>query len=137
MYTAPQLRSVRRRGREITASSPPGAYHRLRIKLKQLRYQLECLAAPFTKDLKSVSAKLQRLQQTLGDYQDACVAQTRLTSYRSRPELGSREKRVVRKLLQLEKSNARQQQKQFFKDWRKFDRASRTPQVKALTTGKR
>lgn len=132
VYTAPQLRSVRQRGRKINSRSPPGAYHRLRIELKHLRYQLECLAAPYGKNLRTVNRKLQRLLQTLGDHQDACIAQTRLTTYHDRQKLATAEKRVVRKLLLLEKGNAQQHRKQFFKDWRKFDQAVRALKVKAL-----
>ena len=104
----------------------------MRIELKHLRYQLECLAAPYGKNLQTVNRKLQRLLQTLGDHQDACIAQTRLTSYQDRQKLAAAEKRVVRKLLLREKGNAQQHRKQFFKDWRKFDQAVRALKVKAL-----
>ena len=121
LIVKPQLRAIRKLGRKITRSSPPDALHRLRIEIKRLRYQLEYLAEPYGKPLVAATLKLRRLQQTLGDHQDACVASERLKVYRARHKLKPGERRTIEKMLTLEGSNVRKHRKQFSKDWRKFE----------------
>ena len=121
----PQLRAIRKRGRKITRSSPPEALHRLRIEIKRLRYQLEYLAEPYGKPLAATTIKLRRLQQTLGEHHDACVARDQLKVYRRRHKLKPGEIRAIEKLRALASSNGRKHRKQFAKDWRKFEAEAR------------
>lgn len=61
-------------GRKIDAASPPDAYHRLRIRCKALRYALEFHAPLYGKPARRLIDELVRLQDLLGDHQDADVA---------------------------------------------------------------
>lgn len=125
LIVKPQLRAIRKRGRKISASSPHDALHRLRIEIKRLRYQLEYLAEPYGKPLAAATIKLRRLQQTLGNHQDACVARDQLKVYCARHKLKSGEKRAIEKLLLFERRHVRKHRKQFAKDWRKFEAEAR------------
>ena len=124
-HVIPQLRKVLRRGRAIDQKSPAERLHKLRIEIKRFRYQLEFLREPYGRDLKKSTRRLTRLQNTLGDHQDACVAREQLRTYRIHHELGKRESRLFRHLSALEDKNASRCHKQFFKDWLKFELEAR------------
>jgi CHAD domain-containing protein/uncharacterized protein YjbK len=129
-YVRPQLKKILKRGRTITRHSPAERLHRLRIEIKRLRYQLEFLREPYGRDLKQSTRRLRNLQNTLGDHQDACVAREQLTLYRSHHELGKQENRIFKHLLVLEAEKASRCHRQFFKDWKKFEREAEA--LKAL-----
>jgi triphosphatase len=124
-HVIPQLRKVLRRGRTIDRKSPAKRLHKLRIEIKRLRYQLEFLHEPYGRDLKKSTRRLSRLQNTLGDHQDACVARGQLRHYRIHHELGKRESGLFKRLSALEDDHARRCRKQFFKDWQKFELEAR------------
>jgi CHAD domain-containing protein len=67
-------RRVSKRGRKITLRSPAGRYHKLRIRCKQLRYALEFHAPLYGEPARRLIRGLVRLQDLLGDHQDADVA---------------------------------------------------------------
>ncbi|RMI35362.1 CHAD domain-containing protein [Nocardia stercoris] len=64
-------KKVRRRARAITGSAADTEIHRLRKRGKELRYLLE-FCAPVTRPRKALR-ELRKLQNVLGDYQDAVV----------------------------------------------------------------
>lgn len=120
-YVPPQLLKIVRRGRRIRPDSPPERLHRLRIEIKRLRYQLEFLAEPYGKPLRKASKSLRRLQDTLGEHQDAWVAREHLSIYREHHELSAQEDRIFKRLLKFEKKKAKRLHKKFFKRWQQFD----------------
>jgi CHAD domain-containing protein/uncharacterized protein YjbK len=124
-HVIPQLRKVLRRGRAIDRKTPAERLHKLRIEVKRFRYQLEFLREPYDRTLKKTTRRLTRLQNTLGDHQDACVAREQLRNYRIHHELGKRESRLFKRLSALEDDNASRCHKQFFKDWQKFELEAR------------
>jgi CHAD domain-containing protein len=124
-FVIPQLRKILAQGRTITRKSPAERLHRLRIEIKRLRYQLEFLREPYGDALKQSTRRLARLQNTLGDHQDACVADNHLRRYRINHELGKRQSRLFKRLSALEQDKARQNHQRFFKDWRKFEREAK------------
>lgn len=65
-------RRVRKRGNAITTGSPPGALLDLRKRCKELRYLLEVFASLYqTSEHKQIIGELKRLQDNLGEFQDA------------------------------------------------------------------
>jgi CHAD domain-containing protein len=77
--TAPKL--IKRRYRRfraladaLTAESPPGDYHALRLRGKRLRYALEFFTSPYGAEAERAVRALQQLQDVLGAHQDAEVA---------------------------------------------------------------
>jgi CHAD domain-containing protein len=69
-----RYRKVRKIGDHIDETSPPEAYHALRIQCKQLRYALEFFREIYGKHAEELIRRLVALQDILGRHQDACVA---------------------------------------------------------------
>lgn len=69
-----RYRKVRRMGDRIKPSSPPTAYHFLRIDAKKLRYALEFVGGIYGKQAVDFSTRVTALQDVLGLHQDADVA---------------------------------------------------------------
>lgn len=68
------LRSVLKHGGRIDESSPPEALHDLRKRAKRLRYLLECFSTALRDEAAlRLVPELKRLQDVLGDFQDAEV----------------------------------------------------------------
>ena len=63
---------------KIRPGSPPAAYHRLRIRCKALRYALEFHRELYGDPARRLLRVLARLQDLLGEHQDAEVAARRL-----------------------------------------------------------
>ncbi len=77
----PLARDVLRAGRRLGDDSPPEALHRLRVRAKRLRYALETLRGLEGKRLPKLLRRLERLQERLGDLQDATSATRWLRSW--------------------------------------------------------
>jgi CHAD domain-containing protein len=77
----PLLRTVLRAGRGVTPESPPASLHRLRVRVKRLRYALETLRALGGKDVARTIRRLARLQDLLGVSQDGAMAIEWLRGY--------------------------------------------------------
>jgi CHAD domain-containing protein len=123
-YVPRRLKTIRREGRKINDKSPDEELHRLRIRIKKLRYQLEILTGPYGEALSRASGDLKRLQSRLGDHQDACVARTELAEYRDTFATGSRERRTFDWLIKLETSRAAALRNRFGRDWKRFERGA-------------
>ena len=67
-------RRVRKLGDAIEATSRAERYHRVRVKMKSLRYAIEFHRAIYRKPAEQMIRTLKRLQDLLGDHQDADVA---------------------------------------------------------------
>ena len=124
-YLDAALRRVRKRGRRIDADSPPQALHELRIRAKRLRYLMEIFVPVYGKRLERLIKPVRRLQDALGEYQDACVAMSQLQSYgegvgRSRNR--HRELMALGCLMQLESEAAAAARSRFDAEWQRFDR---------------
>lgn len=74
------VRRVCRLGNELARRSRPGALHRLRIKTKRLRYELEFFTEALP-GLAAATAACKALQDVLGAHQDARVADALLRRY--------------------------------------------------------
>jgi CHAD domain-containing protein len=80
-YLAKAAAKVRRRGRRITRRARAGDLHALRIRAKRLRYLIELFAQVDGRLQKPLRA-CRRLQDVLGEHQDAVVAGAKLDAYR-------------------------------------------------------
>ena len=124
-YVPRRLVAVRRDGRRIQRGSKPEAYHRLRIRIKKLRYGLEILNGPYGAELARASKSLRRLQGRLGDHQDACVAEEELLRYRDNHATSGREKRTFDRLIGSERDRAEKLRRRFRSDWARFETESK------------
>ena len=66
--------------KQLGPASPPSDYHRARIMCKRLRYPLEFVSKLYGKPAKTLLKRAIALQDTLGLYQDAQVAISRLNA---------------------------------------------------------
>ena len=76
-----RYRRVVRRGRQITSESSDESLHALRIQCKRLRYLLEFFRPAYGNLLGAEIRRLKKLQDVLGEFQDACVAGHLLRRY--------------------------------------------------------
>lgn len=69
-----ERRRVMRLGDRLRPDSPPEDYHRLRRRVRRLRYALEFFSGLYGKEAEEYIAELKGLQDLLGEHQDAAVA---------------------------------------------------------------
>lgn len=137
-YLRKSSQRVLRGGRGITADSEPEQLHRLRIRAKRLRYELEFFVEVFPELAKGVKAAKQ-LQEVLGEHQDACTACARLQEYSRKREprrqpsrRAGREPSAVEHLLALQAHAAADARQRFASEWRRFERAIERLEIKKL-----
>ena len=129
------LQKVLRRGRRLDAASPAEALHRLRLKVKRLRYLVDAFRGAYdTRVAEGVLQSLKRLQDALGACNDLDVharmieARTSgLATGRSEPLLQAAERLTA--LLRTEHSAAR---RRFAESFAAFDHPLQVAAVSAL-----
>jgi CHAD domain-containing protein len=75
-----RFRNLKKAVRKVDARSTMEDYHTVRRRAKQLRYAIECGAAMFGKPAEEMLKALRRLQDRLGEQQDAYMAKNRLAA---------------------------------------------------------
>lgn len=116
---------VRRIGRALTARSRPTALHKLRIKSKRLRYELEFFAEAFPQ-LAATANACKAMQDLLGEHQDAYTANARLRRYAAllRKQGGRGElPPALEKLRKRQLEHARALRESFEQRWPDFAKA--------------
>jgi triphosphatase len=83
-----RFRRLRKSVRRLRHKSTMEDYHEVRRRAKQLRYATECGLGLFGKPADDLLKTLRRLQDKLGAYQDAHMAQTRLAALAANPASG-------------------------------------------------
>jgi CHAD domain-containing protein len=83
-----RYRKLRRSVAKLRAKSSMDDYHVVRRRAKQLRYATECGADMFGKPAEELLRALRRLQDRLGEHQDAHMAQNRLAALAADPASG-------------------------------------------------
>jgi CHAD domain-containing protein len=116
------LRKLARRTEEDPA---PERMHALRIRCKRFRYLLECFEPICDDRLREYVQLVRKLQDTLGEYQDAHVAMQRISDELAK--LAGTESDDTGRAPLLEMSQAREQdaaaaRKRFHKEWLAFER---------------
>jgi CHAD domain-containing protein len=117
---------VLKRGAKITENSPPEKLHRLRIHCKRLRYELEFFRELRPEALAKPAKAAKRVQDFLGEYQDACTASERLAAYAQslqREGGGVSELVPLGRLMQSQDARAAALRERFPKEWSRFRRA--------------
>lgn len=78
---APIARSVRSAGKRIAREAPPELFHRLRVRIKRMRYALEMLAEMGGKRSRKALVRLEQMQELLGVHQDTVATIAWLRAY--------------------------------------------------------
>ncbi len=78
---APIARSVRKAGKRIGRDAPPELFHRLRVRLKRMRYALDLLAGMGGKRSRRALIRLEQMQDLLGVHQDVVSTTAWLRAY--------------------------------------------------------
>jgi CHAD domain-containing protein len=81
-----RFRKLRKSVGKLRPKSSMDDYHQVRRRAKQLRYATECGASLIGKPADELLKALRRLQDKLGAYQDAHIAQQRLAALAAQPE---------------------------------------------------
>ena len=119
-----RYRGVLRRGRAITSASSDESLHALRIRCKRLRYLLEYFRPAYGGLLKAETRRLKKLQDVLGDFQDACVAGQLLRRYAEGLPMSSSNRDQLIALGQLigrQDRRAAIRRADFAQAWERFD----------------
>lgn len=123
-YLKKSLKRVLKLGRKVGDEAHAKDLHRLRIRAKRLRYELEFFA-PAYKSLDKAALEAKSLQDLLGEHQDACTASARLRRYaRSlRKHASVPMPAALDRLAQAERQRARDVRQAFPAKWRRFERS--------------
>jgi len=123
-YLKKSVKRVLKLGGKVGAEAHAKDLHRLRIRAKRLRYELEFFAAAY-KSLDKAALEAKALQDLLGEHQDACTASSRLQRYaRSlRKHAGAPMPAALDRLAQAERQRARKVREAFPAEWRRFERS--------------
>jgi CHAD domain-containing protein len=110
-------------GDSIDANSPAEKLHKLRIEAKRFRYLLDFFSTVQPETWVQTTEAVKKLQDVLGEHQDAVTAQERLTDYAASVPLDEdhRDKLVVTgRLLQKEEERMAACRQQFAETWSEF-----------------
>jgi CHAD domain-containing protein len=123
-YLRKSLRRVLKLGRKIGTHAHAKDLHRLRIRAKRCRYELEFFVAAYP-SLKKAASEGKALQDLLGEHQDACNAVDRLGAYRRelRKRSGEPMPAALARLVETERQKARDVRGSFAAGWDRFERA--------------
>lgn len=124
-FIGTQHRKVLNEGRSIEESTADEKLHELRIDCKRLRYLFEFFHPVYGRSLSEFIKRLKRLQDVLGEFQDACVASDRLRHYAERVRLGPEsrgELLALGQLINTQHQEAVNKRAEFHRVWQKFDR---------------
>ena len=115
-------RSAMHFGASLDDHAPAAAFHKLRVRIKRLRYALEMLKVLGGKRHKKTLARLEELQETLGMYHDVVVASAWLHRY---AEASAPPKTVLAAgaLIQLLAAREAKLRRRCLKAWRRFERS--------------
>ncbi len=121
---APLTRSVRRAGRKLNADSPATDFHRLRVRVKRLRYALETLRGIGGKPLRRLLRELEDLQELLGEGQDTVTQIAWLRRYASGDGIRTGSLLPVGAVIQSLARRGTKRRRKALKAWRELDRAA-------------
>ena len=119
-----RYRGVVRRGRQITSESSDESLHALRIQCKRLRYLLEFFRPAYGGQLRAETRRLKKLQDVLGEFQDACVASEFLRRYaEGLPMRDSNRSQLIAlgQLIGTQDRRAARRRADFAHAWERFD----------------
>ena len=106
------------------ALARPQALHKTRIRLKRARYATELAAATTGKPAQRVIKRAKKLQDILGQHQDAIVAQREIRKL-ARVVDGCESARMAGRLIERQKRRAADARTQLRDAWKRVDKASK------------
>lgn len=118
-----EVKRLAKRVDRLGAAPADEALHRLRIRVKRVRYTLELAAPDDDKRTKRMIRAATRLQDVLGEHQDAVIAEGRIRGLAA--EADSTVAFAAGRLAERQSERRRKLRKQFPKAWRRLRRASR------------
>jgi CHAD domain-containing protein len=122
---APIARKVRKAGKRIAAADVPSAlFHRLRVRVKRLRYAFEMLPGMCGKRSRKALARLEQMQELLGAHQDLVAMLAWLRDYAANAhDVAPETLMAVGALVQTLGERRRKLAVQTYRRWRKVARA--------------
>lgn len=120
----PLVRSVRRAGRKLDDDAAPAMFHRLRVRVKRLRYALETLRGFGGKPLRRLLRALEDLQDVLGEAQDAVTQIGWLRGYAAKPRVRVASLLPVGAVIQALARRGAKRRRRGLKAWRKLEEAA-------------
>jgi CHAD domain-containing protein len=119
----PATRGASRLGEKLGPDAPAPVFHKLRVRIKRLRYELELMAPLGAKRHKKTLARLESLQELLGLYHDTTVATAWLLSYAETAVAPPRTMLAAGALIQSLGKRESKLRRQCMKAWRRFERS--------------
>jgi CHAD domain-containing protein len=119
---APLVRSVRRSGRGLDEKLTPELLHRLRVRVKRLRYALETLRGLSDAHTQKLARRLERMQELLGEHQDAVTEIAWLRAYVESGDVSPATVLAVGALVHDLSRRARKLRRRFPEAWRRLER---------------
>jgi CHAD domain-containing protein len=122
--------AVLKAGRRLDAEPSAADYHRLRVRVKRLRYTLESLQTIGGKQVRRTIDRLIRMQDLLGAHQDCITQAAWLSTYADSAGPRTAALLATGALMQVLERRARRSRARATKEWSGFER--RQPQDKVL-----
>jgi len=119
----PAAHGAARLGKKLAADAPALLFHKLRVRIKRLRYELEMMAPLGAKRHKKTLARLEALQELLGLYHDTTVASAWLLSYAETSAAPPRTMLAAGALIQSLGSRESKLRRRCMKAWRRLERS--------------
>jgi CHAD domain-containing protein len=120
---AKEFRKLRKRGRGLAAMEDR-RLHKTRIRVKRARYATELVERSLGKDAKRLISAAKKLQDVLGEYQDAVVARPRLVELaRLAPDADCAV--LAGRLIEVKEQRKRRARRELPKAWRRVKRHGR------------
>ena len=122
-YIHRTLRKILRHGNRISENSTARRLHRLRIKVKRLRYLLDFFSADNSEKWAGLISTARELQDLLGEHQDAIMVRDKLTDYTNlnQPRYASPDFLIaIGRLMQHEEDRAIECRRKFSEIWARF-----------------
>lgn len=118
----PLLRAIQRSGRDLDVHAPPRAFHRLRKRVKRLRYASETLAGLGDDAMQAARGRLVTLQDVLGEHQDAIVQRDWLRACAESDALPPATLLAMGELMHALGRRTKKLRRRAPRAWKKFDR---------------
>jgi CHAD domain-containing protein len=119
----PASRGAARLGGKLAADAPDPVFHKLRVRIKRLRYELEMIAPLGAKRHRKTLKRLEELQELLGTYHDVSVASAWLLTYAETSAAPPKTMLAAGALIQSLSSREDKLRRQCMRAWRRFERS--------------
>jgi len=118
----PLLRAVQRAARDLDVDTPAVELHRLRVRVKRLRYACETLEGLAEDTIRPVVRRLVRLQDALGEHQDAVMQAAWLRGYAGSAQLPPPTLLATGAIVDRLERRAQKLRNRVVRAWKRFDR---------------